>query len=323
MMNAAYVSGLGPASSIRVGQLPVPGPGPTDVLVAVEEVVVNPVDTFVRSGRYPTAVPFPFIVGRDLVGTVAQVGSGAAAFRRGDRVWCNSLGHDGRQGSFAEYAMVPVERLYRLPEGADPQLAVAVAHPAATAYLAWFVHAGLRARQSVFIGGGAGNVGTAGIQMAALAGARVLASARPSDHARCRAAGADVVLDYRDPQLADRVTHHAPAGVDVFWDTSGHNDFALAARVVAPGGGVLVTAAVGESPIPLPRLYTRDITVSGFVISRASVADLAASAAMINQMLTEQRLTARIADRLPLSHTALAHERIESGAVSGRLLLYP
>ncbi len=85
-MPAAYVERLGPADQIRVGELPVPRPGPTDVLVAVETVAVNPVDTYVRSGRYPTPVPLPLVVGRDLVGTVAAVGSQAVPFRVGDRV---------------------------------------------------------------------------------------------------------------------------------------------------------------------------------------------------------------------------------------------
>lgn len=116
-MRAAYVTELGAADVIRVGELPVPAGGPTDVLVRVEVVAVNPVDTMVRSGAYPTPTPFPFVIGRDLVGTVAEASPGAAGFAPGDRVWCNSLGHGGRQGSFAEYAVVPAERLYPLPAG--------------------------------------------------------------------------------------------------------------------------------------------------------------------------------------------------------------
>ncbi|HET6625668.1 MAG TPA: zinc-binding dehydrogenase [Nocardioidaceae bacterium] len=324
MMNAAHVPAFGPAGSIRVGQVRVPRVGPTDVLVAVEAVVVNPVDTYIRSGQFPTTVPMPFVVGRDLVGTVFEAGPAAVPFGPGEKVWCNSLGYDGRQGSFAEYAVVPAERLYRLPAGVDPETAVAVAHPAATAYLGWFVHARLEPRETVYVGGGAGNVGRAAIQMATLAGARVLASARPEDHAACRAAGADVVLDYRDPQLFQRLIGAAPAGVEVFWDTSGTNDLDLAVRATAAGGRILITAATSEmSRVRLPLLYTHDIALLGFVISRAGTVHLAAAASLINQMLADNRLTARIADRLPLAQTAAAHELIESSRVSGRLLLYP
>jgi len=129
-MRAAWITELGPAEAIAVGELPVPAPGPADVLVRVELAAVDPVDLLVRSGAYPTPTPFPFVVGRDLVGTVAVSGPGAAGFAPGDRVWCNSLGHGGRQGACAEYAVVAAERLYHLPAGADPVAAVALVHPA-------------------------------------------------------------------------------------------------------------------------------------------------------------------------------------------------
>jgi NADPH:quinone reductase-like Zn-dependent oxidoreductase len=320
-MRAAYVTRLGPASEIHVGSLPVPTPGPTDVLVEVEAVAVNPVDTYVRSGGYRTPVPLPFVIGRDLVGTVAEAGPGTG-FEPGERVWSNSLGHDGRQGPSSQYAVVPSGRLYRLPRGVDPHVAVALAQPAATAYLGWFVHARLRPGRTVFVGGGGGNVGTAAIQMAAWAGARVLTSARPEDHERCRAAGAEVALDYRDRELAARLAAHAPGGLDVVWETSGHHDFALAAAVAAPGCRILVTAALPAEPaVPLRTLYTHDVSLVGFVISRASAADLAAAADLVNQMMVEGRLTTRIADRLRLEDAAAAHRRMEAGSVPGRLVV--
>lgn len=323
MMPAAYVERFGAAEEIRVGELPIPSAGPTDVLVAVQLVAANPVDALVRSGAYPTKVTFPFVVGRDLVGTVAASGAGAP-FQPGESVWANSLGHDGRQGSFAGYAVVPAERCYRLPEGVDPAVAVAAAHPAATAYLGWFCHGGLRAGQCVYVGGGAGNVGSAAIAMARRAGARVLASAKPADHERCLALGASEVLDYRDPALGEKLLDLAPGGLDIFWDSSGHNELGLAAEVLAPRGRVLITAAVEERILtPLRRLYTRDVSQHGFVISRASSSQLAGAARLVNDMLEAGELAPQIAQVLPLSVTAEVHARLESGRVSGRILLRP
>src|ERR671923_2177894 len=134
---AAYVTELGPPDRIRVGELPLPPLGPTDVLVAVEALAVNHVDTFVRSGRWRTPTPFPFVVGRDLVGRVVEAGEGAVGFAPGERVWCNSMGHAGRQGAFATEVVVPAERLFHVPDGPDgsgldPVDAVAVLHPATT-----------------------------------------------------------------------------------------------------------------------------------------------------------------------------------------------
>jgi NADPH:quinone reductase-like Zn-dependent oxidoreductase len=320
-MMAAYVDELGPAESIRVGQLPVPVPGPTDVLIAVTAVAVNPVDTFIRGGRYHTAITFPFIIGRDLVGTVVHPPNGTG-FTAGEQVWCNSLGHDGRQGSFAQFAVVPAARLYRLPPGVDPVVAVAVAHPAATAHLGWFCHGELRAGETVYVGGGAGNVGRAAITMAAYAGARVIAGCRPADQAACRAAGADEVVDYSDPELDIRIRAMAPGGVDVYWDTSGRGNLAHAIEAVRLRGRILLSAGQVE-PLPVSswQLYTHDISLRGFVISRATVTELADAAQLINLLLDSGQLIARIADQLPLARAADAHRRVEAGEVSGRLVL--
>ncbi|HET8599621.1 MAG TPA: NADPH:quinone reductase [Segeticoccus sp.] len=321
-MLAACIDRPGPAESIALRRIPVPVPGGDEVLVRVGQVTVDPVDTYVRSGRYPTPLPSPFVIGRDLVGTAEAAGTQDSGFAPGDRVWCNSLGHEGRQGSFAEYAVVPRDRLYHLPEGVDPATAVAVAHLAATAYLGWFVHARLRPGETVFVGGAAGNIGTAAVQLATAAGARVVATAKPADHDRCRRAGADVVLDYHDEQLADAVAQAAPDGVDVLWETSGHHDPDLVAAVLVPGGRVLVTAAADPtSAAAWASSYTKDVATLGFVMSRARVEDLAAAADLINTMLADGRLTARITERGHLAEAAGIHARLEAGQLSGRAVL--
>src|SRR4029450_7882462 len=147
-------------------------------------VVVDPVDTMVRSGAYRTPTPFPFVVGRDLVGGVAEPGAGVPGFVAGDRVWCNSLGHGGRQGSFAEYAVVPAERLYHLPAGGDPVEGGGVLHPAgagaaAPPSLALFRHGGLRPSEILYVAGAAGNVGTVMTSLARAGGRGCWPGPRP------------------------------------------------------------------------------------------------------------------------------------------------
>jgi NADPH:quinone reductase-like Zn-dependent oxidoreductase len=320
-MRAAYITELGPPDAIGVGELPAPVPGPTDVLVRVELVVVNPVDTLVRSGVYPTPTPFPFVVGRDLVGTVAEAGAGATGFAPGDRVWCNSLGHDGRQGSFAEYAVVPAERLYHLPAVADPIASVAALHPAATAYLALFRHGSLRPGETVYLAGAAGNVGSAATGMARLGGARVLAGARSEDADWCRSAGAAEVLDYRDPDLPGRLRELAPAGIDLYIDTSGHLDLPTAIDLLALRGRLVLLAGPGQRlTLPAGPLYTNDRRILGFAISRADTGDLAEAASAINSQLAAGTLPTRVRDVWPLERAAEAHQAVEHG-VRGRIVL--
>jgi NADPH:quinone reductase-like Zn-dependent oxidoreductase len=320
-MRAAYLTELGPAGAIRVGELPVPEPGPTDVLVRVEVVAVNPVDTLVRSGAFATPTPFPFVVGRDLVGRVAVASAGTAGFAPGDRVWCNSLGHGGRQGSFAEYAVVPAERLYHLPAGVDPVSAVAVLHPAATAYLALFRHGGLRPGETVYVGGAAGNVGTALTGLARTGGARVLAGARPEDADWCRSAGAAEVVDYRDPGLPGRLAALAPGGIDLYVDTSGHLDLPAAVDLLADRGRVVLLAGGGQRlTLPAGPLYTHDRGIVGFVISLADPGELAEAAAVVNHRLAAGTLPVRVRAVWPLERTAEAHRAVER-RLRGRTVL--
>ncbi|WP_093174512.1 NADPH:quinone reductase [Sinosporangium album] len=318
-MRAAFIKTLGPPENIRYGELPTPEPGPTDVLVDVTAVAVNSVDTFVRSGFFRTPVVFPFVVGRDLVGTVAATGPGAVGFAVGDAVWSNSLGHGGRQGAAAERVVVAADRLYHLPLGADPVRAVAVAHPAATAYLALFTHGGLRAGETVLVLGGAGNVGSALITMAWEAGARVIAVAADRDADHCRALGASDVIDYREPGLVEHIRNASPRGVDLHLDTSGRNDLAAAVELCAPRGRIVVLSGARSRPVfPVGAFYMKDCSINGFVISHATVAELAEAAAAVNRLLAAGRLGPRQVEAYPLSATAALHRNMEDGELHGR-----
>ena len=319
-MRAAYITAHGPANAIVVGDLPMPVRGPADVLVAVQTVAVNQVDGYVRSGRWPTPIPLPFVVGRDLVGTVVE-SDAARLFALSDQVWCNSLGYAGRQGAAAEYAVVPIDRLYRLPKGADPVAAVASLHPAATAVLGLRYRADVRAGDTVLIGGAAGSIGRCAVQLAAAAGLRVVATARPKDHDLCRRLGAEAVFDYLDKNLAQEVKSVAPDGVDLHWDTSGHGQLNDAVSMVRPGGQILITAGrEPQPPTPLWPMYTADISVTGFVISRANTAELAAAARALNARLAGDGFAIDVADVLPLDKTAEAQARVESGQ-AGRIVI--
>lgn len=262
-VHAAYSTELGSPDVIVYGELPRPVPGPTDVLVRVEAVAVNQVDTFVRSGAYRTPTPFPFVLGRDLVGTVAEVGPGATGFGVGERVWSHSLGHAGRQGVTAGYGVVGADRLYHLPDGVDPARAAAVLHPVATAHLALFRHAGLKPGETVLVVGGAGNVGRVATALARTAGARVLAVARAETAPECHEAGAAAVVDHRDHDATEQLRRLAPGGVDVHLDTSGHPDLDAALSLVGHGARIVLMAGLTARPVlPVGAVYPRDISMT-------------------------------------------------------------
>lgn len=324
MMQAAFIRGTGDVEQIEIDELPIPEAGPTDVLVRMVASAVNHVDLFVRLGAYPTHLPYPFVIGRDLVGTVAATGSGVAGFKEGDTVWTNSLGYDGRQGSFAEYAVVSADRLYHLPESVTPEQAAPVLHTAATAYLGLVREAQLRPGETLYVAGGAGGVGSSVIQLAVAMGAHVIASASARDAQWCRSLGAHVVLDYRDEALFQKIAGAAPEGVDIWWDTSGHYDFEATLPLLEQGARIMAMAGMDATPtLPVGQLYTRDIRVCGFAMSNATVTDFAQAAEVINTLLQDGRLCARIGQTYRLSQAAEAQKAMEDHTVRGRILVVP
>ncbi|MGH3096790.1 MAG: NADPH:quinone reductase [Streptosporangiales bacterium] len=322
-MRAAYVTEPGGPEAIGVGELPTPEPRKTEVRIAVDAVAVNPVDTFIRAGAVRTELPMPFIVGRDVVGRIDAVGAGVRSVVPGQRVWCNSLGHAGRQGPTAEYAVAPAYRVYPLPDGVDPVTAVAVVHPAATAWLALVRHAQLRPGEHVLVQGAAGNVGRALVELARISGAQVIATASHADADDVYARGAHIVIDYADRELADRLVDLNPEGYQVCVDCSGHNDMDMATRLLAKRGRVVLLSARGDSvSLPARQLYVRDGSLLGFAITNASVTELTHAAQWINARLEAGGLPPRSVERLPLDATGDAHRRVEAG-VRGRLVIRP
>lgn len=320
-MRAAYVDRLGPAAEIRIGDVADPLPAENEVLVEVALTTVNPVDILVRSGGFRTPLPFPFVIGRDLCGTVLRTGRAVPGFAPGDQVWCNSLGHEGRQGAAAELAAVPAERLYHLPPGVDPAAALAVVHPAATAYLALFTHGRLRRGETVLVAGAAGNVGSAMVSLATEAGARVVTTSHPRDFDFCRSLGAAEVLDYRDPELTAHILA-ASGGVDLYTDTFGVNDVPAAVALCNRRGRIVVLAGPrSESVLPVGELYLKDCSVRGFVISHATTSELSEAADRINALLTMGELRSRSVEVLALHHAESVHRKLEQGQLRGRRAL--
>jgi NADPH:quinone reductase-like Zn-dependent oxidoreductase len=309
-MRAAYLTELGPAENIRVGEVAAPVPREGEVLVRVDAAAVNHVDTFVRSGAYPTKMTLPFVVGRDLVGTVVQSEPG---FIAGQSVWCNSLGYDGRQGACAEFATVPAGRLYPLPAGVDPFTALAAFHPAATAWLGLRRDARIAEGDTVVVYGSGGAVGSAVVQLAVAWGAHVIAVDRAVNAEWALECGASAVVDRDACDAIDQVSALAYRAVDLLWDTTGLLDMRRLLPLMGLGGQVVVVAGLtATAMLPIGAMYTRDISVRGFAISNATEADLRAAARDINVLLSEGRLRARSVVQFELGDIAAAHRAQEA-----------
>jgi len=230
-MRAMRASSSDPASLVSQS-VPVPEPGPGELLVAVR-------GTAVTAHELTWPESWPAIPCHDLSGVVAAVGDGAGGWRTGDEVW-GLVGFD-RPGAAAEYVTVPAADLAAKPVSVDHPQAAAVPLGALTAWQALHEHAQLAAGQHVLVHGGAGGVGAYAVQLAARAGARVTATASAPNLAFVAGLGAHDVLDYSGA-FEDHVRD-----VDVVVDLAGGTTTARSWPVMRSGG---ILVAIAETPDP-------------------------------------------------------------------------
>lgn len=325
-MKAAFIRKTGAPEVIEWGELPIPKFKDDEILVKVSAVSVNPVDTYIRSGKYKQNFPFPqpYIIGGDMVGIISKVGSKVTNFKPGQRVWSNSLGKKGNQGSFAEYVAVNQDFLYYAPENVDDKSIVSVLLTGATASLGLIRDAKLKTTDKIFINGGGGNVAGAVIQLAKARGARVLTATSGKEKIEwCKSIGADVVLDYRKDNIEEIVKKEAPEGVNVYWDTSQNPNFDLAVSLLAKKGClILMSGSDARPPFPVGPFYRKECVMKGLSLLWATSKELKQCADMINLALEKDQLKSKIAQVLPLSEAAKAHAMMESKPeVWGKLIL--
>jgi len=330
-MKAAYIEQTGPPENIIYGDLPQPEPTGTQVLVKVNSVAVNPVDTYIRNGADFWELPKPFIVGCDLAGEVAAVGPASQGFRVGDRVWATNQGLVGRQGTFAEFCAVDECWLAPTPDGVSDETAAACALVGVTAHLGLFRDARVKAGDSIFVHGGTGGVGSMVVQMAKAAGARVITTGGSDEKvSRCIELGADVAVNYRTQSVDDAVRAFAPEGVDVFWETLRDPNFDQIISYLAERGRAVLMAGRDARPeFPVGPFYVKGCSLFGFVMFKASAEELQVCADEMNCWFVEGKLKSQIGRTLPLSAAAEAHRLQEentlqqTGTLAGKIILRP
>ena len=330
-MKAAFIQHTGPPENITCGELPAPLVHDALVLVKVGAVAVNPIDTYIRSGRVPMTLPQPFIVGCDLAGEVTALGSGAKRFKVGDRVWGSNQGLLGRQGTFAEFAAVDESWLYLTPEGVSDEQAAAIALVGITAHLGLVREVRLQKGETLFVNGGSGGVGSAVVQIAKALGARVITTAGSAEKLDvCLQLGADLAINYKTQNVEAEIKKLAPAGVNVWWETLREPDFDRAVALLAPRGRMIIMAGRdARPPFPVGPFYVKGCALHGFVMFAAHPDEQRACANDINRWLAGGDLQARIDRTLPLAQAAAAHRLQEentvgkAGTLAGKIVLKP
>jgi NADPH2:quinone reductase len=303
-------------------ELPMPKPGAGQVLVKIEAVGVNFIDTYLREGRYPAELPF--IPGQEAAGTVVELGDGVSGFAVGDRVAWN-----GTRGTYAEFACAPASDLLPIPDGMSFEQAAAVLLQGLTAhYLAHDTHP-IRAGETVLIHAGAGGVGLLLTQMAKRLGARVLTTVSTEEKAELsRAAGADKVILYTTESFMEEVKLQTDgAGLPVVYDSVGKTTFDDSLKCLQPRGllalyGASSGAVPPFDPIRLMAgsLYVTRPTLKDYVRTRS---ELERRVADVFGWVARGELQVRIGARYPLGEAAQAHRDLAGRKTTGKVLLTP
>jgi zinc-binding alcohol dehydrogenase family protein len=301
-------------------ELPKPSPAGRDLLVRVEAVSVNPVDYKQRKASTSSRV-----LGWDAAGTVESVGKDVSLFRPGDAVYY--AGDVTRPGCDSEFHLVDERIVGRKPKKLDFAQAAAMPLTSITAWEAFFDRLKIKPQKTMLIIGGAGGVGSIGIQLAKIAGLHVIATAsRPDSIAWVKALGADQVVNHRESltaQIKQPVDYIAnfSGELDAYWDAM--------AELVAPQGAMV--AIVGnQKPMPMDVVRSKSATLCWelmFTRPRFKTPDMIEQHKLLNQvaeMLDSGKLRGTLKETLsPINGANLkkAHEKLESGTMIGKLVL--
>ena len=322
-MRALVIDSHGGPEALRLADIPAPTPGPGQALVQVAYAGLNPADWKTCEGhlaRYIT-YQFPFVPGFDLAGVVVAVGPGVHNLAPGARVFGSSTQGQGGNGSYAEFTLAYEAMLARAPENITLADAAGLTTAGTTAYGSIIDVGGLKAGQSVLINGGAGGVGTLGIQIARNAGARVAVTCSPRNADYVKSLGAELAIDYRDGRVVDHARAWAPDGVDLVVDAVGLDSLvADATKIVRPGGAyVEIQTLFEESSDALKSEAAR----AGVRIesNMAAIARLPEHLERLADLVAKGEVTPPPTEIMPLEAAGEALARIKAGHVRGKIVL--
>jgi NADPH:quinone reductase len=322
-MKVIQIHETGGPEVLQLAELPIPVPGPGQVLVRIEAIGVNFVEIYFRKGQYKAALPM--IPGSEAAGTVEELGSGVTGFAPGDAVASTSI-----LGSYAEYALVNAAQLVKVPHGVEPEQAAAAMLQGMTAhYLAYSTYA-LKAGDTALVHAGAGGVGLLLTQIAHRIGARVITTVSTKAKAELsREAGASDVILYTEQDFEAEVKRLTDGkGVDVVYDSVGKTTFEKSLNCLRPRG---LMALFGGSSGAVPPFDPVQLSGKGSLyLTRPSLwhyiatrAELEWRAGDILNWAAKGELKLRTEHIYPLAEAAQAQADMEARKTTGKILLEP
>jgi NADPH:quinone reductase-like Zn-dependent oxidoreductase len=337
-MRRVVVDHFGGPEVVKVVEDEVPRPGPGEVRVKVLAAGVSFTDAQLRAGTYLGGPRPPFTPGYELVGVVEELGSSCKRLRLGDRVASLTV-----WGADAERVCVPETYAVEVPEDLDPAEVVSLVFPYMTAYQLLHRASNAKRGESVLVHGAAGRVGTALLELGALAGLRLYGTASARDRATLERLGA-VAIDYKNEDFLTRVRELTGEGVDIALDPIGGAVSLRSFRALRPGGRLVVYGRhatishghkswpavfewyAGTVAVALWSLFTPRRRVVPYRIQKLRIRHqdwFRDDFDSLLALLRRGQIHPVVAERLPLTEARRAHEMLESTAAMGKLVLVP
>jgi NADPH:quinone reductase-like Zn-dependent oxidoreductase len=310
-MRAMTISEWGAPDVLTEVRVPRPQPGPTEILVAVHAVGLNPVDWKSRASGGFGLWQDPPILGWDVSGVVAAVGGGASLYAVGDAVF-GMPRFPAQAGAYAEYVAAPSRHFAPKPPGLDYVEAAALPLVGLTAWQGLAEVARVQPGQRVLVHAAGGGLGHVAVQVAKALGAYVIGTASPGKHELLRGLGIDELIDYTSVDFAQAVRD-----VDVVFDTIG-GDYAARSLAVLRDGGTLVSLTGASEPGPEVEAaaVSRGIR-TGWTLVEPDRHGLLA----LSDLVAAGRLRPVVAETFDLADVARAHALGASGRTAGKLVL--
>lgn len=320
-MRAATAPEPGGPDALVVSEHPDPQAGPGEVVIDVVASAVNRADTLQRQGFYPPPKGASDVLGLECSGRISEVGEGVEGFAVGDEVCALLAG-----GGYAEKVAVPAGQVMPVPDGVDLVTAAALPEVACTVWSNVFMVAHLRPEETLLVHGGAGGIGNVAIQLAAAYGARVLTTAGTAEKREfCEALGAERAIDYHEEDFVE--VARSLGGVDVILDNMGAKYLDRNVSALATEGRLVVIGMQGGSKAELDLgklLSKRGAVIATSLRARPTEEKSAICAAVVEHvwpLVAEGRVRTTVHETVPLEDVARAHELMESGAHTGKIVL--
>ncbi|MGE0820940.1 MAG: NADPH:quinone reductase [Candidatus Binatia bacterium] len=324
-MKAIRVHEFGPPEVMKLEEVPDPQPGPSQVVVRIHAVGVNPVETYIRSGIYPKP-PTPYTPGADGAGIVEATGEGVTRIKVGDRVYtAGSL-----TGTYAEKALCKDSQVHLLPQRASFAQGAAMFVPYGTAYRGLFQRAHATPGEVVFVHGASGGVGIAAVQLARAAGMTVIGTGGTEQGRQLvTTEGAHHVLDHRAPNyLHEVLTLTNGRGADVVMEMLANVNLGNDLSIVAPGGRIVVIGNRGQNNQGTVEINPRaammkDASIIGMSLVNVPPPDMEKIHAALIAGLESGTLRPVIGKEVPLAEAPRAHHEVIESTAYGKIVLIP